>query len=477
MKHLKNPIFSILFLNLILFSGLINAQSKKIIFSNNNQQTDIVGNASINVATGDITVQTSDDKYIIDGSSAAIVGFYPDKYQINVGDSITVKWATAHTTGCTASVPSGNAPTWSGSKTGNTMDNEVVTISSLPTTLRLNCNNMGAGSVTEEFILTQNTGGTGTVGNEPVVDYFQVNVGGQWYDNLEIPTNNFYQVRWSVSDATSCEADVLPVGNQTSSWKTQNRGVSGTQAVNFSGEPTLSLICRNANGNNVPKTFSFPFIQGTGNGSGTTNPPSGCSTPSHSMSPLKIKYADDRAPDGNAPVMPGEGVGSPYGTAPGGGTMFGHLKTSQYIELEFNTPSNPAAFPFHSYVPNGKSVPHSNIKLHTVDASTYTGNMEKMVYAISQCPGDFSSSKVACSGAINKGNDIFITTDGSHPYLGYSGFDSCLLGKGERYYLNFFSGTGLDAVNDATKRKCKESNPQAGKCGIIIQESWDGEQY
>src|SRR5690606_1649215 len=112
-KHLTTYL-----LLLMLLSFVAQAQNKKLVFSNG-QETDIQGNATININTGDITVQPVGDKLIVDepASETAIIGFYPSAYAIDQGDSINVHWAVAYTdnTNCTASVTQGSA-FWSGNK-------------------------------------------------------------------------------------------------------------------------------------------------------------------------------------------------------------------------------------------------------------------------------------------------------------------------------------------------------------------------
>src|SRR5690606_6202216 len=92
----------IMLITLIISTIAVDAQNKKIIFSNNGEQAEINGNASINISSGDITVQTVDPKIIVDGQTTTVLGFYPDTYSITPPGSVVVNWASAFSNGCNA---------------------------------------------------------------------------------------------------------------------------------------------------------------------------------------------------------------------------------------------------------------------------------------------------------------------------------------------------------------------------------------
>lgn len=454
-KNTRTQTFCLLVL--MVLAGVAQAQNKKVIFSNNNQQADIVGNASINVSTGDITVQTQDDKLIIDADTTGILAFYPDEYLINAGDGVVLNWASAYTTGCTASVVSGNA-NWTGSKSHNIMDSQTVTINSVPTTLKLECDQVTGGKIQEQFTISQlPTGSTGTTGNIAI----NFNLKGQSGSNPTIAGDGPQTVVWSTSNADSCTASSNPLQTDWNGSVVLNNPTTG-KVVNISGSPTLTLTCSNSSG----QSSATLVFNNTGGGGG--NPVAGCENvvPPVSMLPKVHQQTDPKPSQGKIARAGTEGYGNAYADLAGHGVQFGHNDSGgQYIVIEdINIPMTHT-----NYINN-----HLKSSIYFGDSSTAAGNMYKAIVSVSECAGDFDTSKTAvclAEVAIN-GEYLYLTTDPNYKYLTtYAPTRSCLVEKGKSYYLNFFSGTDVSAVTDVSKRQCNDANPTNNTCGSIIAQT------
>ncbi|KAA3645972.1 MAG: hypothetical protein DWP95_03770 [Proteobacteria bacterium] len=443
-----------LLLLLLIVSGFVHAQSKKVIFNNNNQQANIVGNASINVSTGDITVQTETDKLIIDATTAGILAFYPDKYLINVGDSVELNWASAFTSACSAELVNGNAA-WSGAKSHNTMSSEVVTINTLPTTLKLTCNQIAGGTTEQQFTLSQlptgSTGGTGSIA-------INFTLQGQSGSNPIIAGDGPYTVVWSTSNADSCTATSNPFHSDWSGNVVVNNPTTG-KVVNISGAPTLTLTCSNSSGQNSASLVFTNTGGGVVAGCENVTPPAGLSAKVH-------QQGDPKPSLGRIALSNVEGYGNPYADLANHGVQFGHTKGSQYIVIEdIDIPQN------HTNYING----HLSSSIYFGDSSTAAGNMHHAIVSLSECAGDFDTSKTAvclASVAIN-GERLYVTTNPNSKFITYWPQRSCLVEKGKSYYMNFFSGADTSAVTDSSKRICNETNPYNNTCASIIQQTMD----
>src|SRR5690606_33963262 len=92
------------------------------------------------------------------------------------------------------------------------------------------------------------------------------------------------------------------------------------------------------------------------------------------------------------------------------------------------------------------------------------GVFNKAIYSMSTCPGDFDINKTAvCVGEVNKGGKFYVSTD---PQNAFATSNGCIVNKNETYYLNFFSGSGVNAINNPNERECGGKST----CGSIIQQ-------
>lgn len=449
MKKVKNTrTQTFCLLVLMVLAGVAQAQNKKVIFSNNNQQADIVGNASINVSTGDITVQTQDDKLIIDADTTGILAFYPDEYLINAGDGVVLNWASAYTTGCTASVVSGNA-NWSGSKSHNIMDSQTVTINSVPTTLSLECDQVSGGTIDQQFTISQlPTGSTGTTGNIAI----NFNLKGQSGSNPTIAGDGQYTVVWSTSNADSCTASSSPLQADWNGSVILNNPTNG-KVVNISGSPTLTLTCSNNSGQNSANLV----FNNTGSGGG--NPVAGCENVTQPSGMLiKQHNWNNQKPSQNFIANQNEGYGTPYINLDSYGVHFAHNEGQQYLSLsDINIPTSHGNF-----IDN-----HLYSRITFGYPTTSTGEFTNAIVSMSECAGDFDTSKTAaCLLSIRASNGMVVTTDPNSEHTQYFPEKTCVVEKGKSYFLNFFSGEDTGAVSTPAKRSCV---PYGGKCGVLLK--------
>jgi hypothetical protein len=430
MKKIKSLTYMALLL--MVLTGVSHAQNKKLIFSNG-QQTDIQGNATIDINTGDITVQTIGNKLIVDepASQKAIIGFYPSEYAINPNDTIDVNWAVAYTDGinCSASVTQG-AALWSGNKNAapGAYVQPNVTVTQLPTTLRLTCNNYNTGSSYQEFQLVQKSGG-GTTTN-PIINSFQLTA----YPgtNPTIPSDGNYNIQWNVSDLTgSCTATSTALNN--GGWTGTVSPAVGNKNIFIEGEPVLRLICSNG-GAQVQRSITITNSGGGGGG----GVPANCSqvdiwTPP-GLSAVTFDYTDTYQGGLTIPkATPGQnGFGAPF-YHPDNTTkqMINHINPEQrFITIE------------------NMQVPNQDLDIKfSFTGSPGWGEQGPTTFSISECPGNFNPSTARCVGQIF-GNNVLLSTRsvvansswGSQPSF-------CHLEKGKNYYINYVFSQPYDGTN------------------------------
>lgn len=434
---------------LLTFTFIASAQNKKLILSNG-QETEIQGNATINISSGDITVQPVSNKLIVDepASQKALVSIKTDTDLSNfsAGQSIDVTWTVAftkETPSCQASVSSG-AAAWTGNKsTGNGTYTQVgVTVSTLPATLELTCNNYNSGTVSDNFTVRAPVGGGGSSNQTaPVITNFYA---------LD-KSNGSVDLVWNVSDADSCTGLSNPV---VSGWNnTSVNKTSGVANVTYSGSSELRLSCSNSAGN------SFKIVNHTAGGGG--NPPQGCEnviTPP-GLTATSFNFTDPK-PAGISAASPGiNGYGAPFIDLGNYGVVFSWKLTDQYVSI--GNIQIPSSDPI--YV--GGHLQAAKFLFN--DGGTAGGTLNRAIISMSDCPGDFKKSQTAaCLVEVPKGAKMYVTTDPDGTYATALPNQTCVVEKGKSYYLNFFSGQNIQAVDNASLREC--TNPFQGKCAATI---------
>ncbi|GAA4818268.1 hypothetical protein GCM10011365_11690 [Marinicella pacifica] len=457
MKKIKSLTYMALLL--MVLTGVSHAQNKKLIFSNG-QQTDIQGNATIDINTGDITVQTIGNKLIVDEppSQKAIIGFYPSEYAINPNDTIDVNWAVAYTDGtnCSASVTQG-AALWSGNKNAapGAYVQPNVTVTQLPTTLRLTCNNYNTGSSYQEFQLVQKSGGN-TTPTTPTINTFQLS---QYPgSNPTIPNDGNYTIQWSVSNLTgSCTATSTAFNN--GGW-TGTRGSSGSESIFIEDEPVLRLTCTNSGGSPVQRAIT---IDNASSGGGGT--PANCAQVDiwkpPSLTATVWDYTDTYTAGKRA--TPGvNGFGAPF-YHPDNTTkqMINHINP----EVNFITIEN-------------VQVPNQDLDIKfSFTTSPGWGEQGPTTFSISECPGNFNPATARCVAQI-VGNNVLLSTRSAvaNSFWGNQP-NFCHLEKGKKYYINFvfsqpYDGTNFNNVLQGPGEECNSAISNG--CAIFWGEkAWD----
>jgi hypothetical protein len=460
MKKFTSLYITVLLLTLLTF--VAQAQNKKLIFSNG-QQTDIQGNATIDINSGDITVQPVGNKLIVDepATQEAIIGFYPSKYAIDQGDQIDINWAVAFTDGtnCSASVTQG-AALWSGNKNAGpgAYVQPNVTVSQLPATLRLTCNNYNGGSSYQEFDLVQAQSGGGTTTN-PVINTFQLT--SYPGANPTIPNDGNYNIQWNVSDLTgSCTATSTALNN--GGWTGTITNAVGNKNIFIEGEPVLRLICSNG-GAQVQRTITV-----TNSGSGGGGTPANCSSVNILKPPgltaTVWDYTDTYQGGLTIPrATPGvNGFGAPF-YHPDNTTkqMINHINP----EVNFITIEN-------------MQVPNQDLDLKfSFAGSPGWGEQGPTTFSISECPGNFNPSTARCVGQIYA-NNVLLSTRSAVANSSWGNQPSfCLLEKGKKYYINFvfsqpYDGTKFNNNLDGPGEECNSAISNG--CAIFWGEkAWD----
>jgi len=372
--------------NVCLILLLISVQAvnaEKIIFSNNNDEANITGDAEINFQTGDITVTTDGDYSIIDNTNETVIlGFYPSDYDIAIGGSITVNWTVAFASTCVADTISG-VSTWNGGKTAanGSHSQSGVSVSQLPATLRLQCSNAGGATETRTIGLTQqSTGGGG--GSDPVINFFTVD---NQANNAVVSPPGTATIRWEAENVSSCTASANPALAGWSGAKT----ISGQQQVTFSQDGSVSITCGTAG----TRTVNVDF-----------NENSSCSTSVYPPGLTRLNGTYQQFNDG-----------SDFGT-----------DTDASFELSIQT-SQFAAL-------SGVTMP-TNLRRRIVLTDPPTQQfMTQGMIAVSECPGDFTDSGATCKIIVDNNSTVFFST---RPADVSSPLDFCVLDPAKTYYFNY----------------------------------------
>jgi len=464
----KTLLTAFLLLLLMIALGPVQAQTKKLIFSNNNEQIDIQGNASINITSGNITVETVGAKRVVNDAPASL-DFYPsDSYTLTTfPGSVEVNWSAYFAAACTASVPSGNSPSWttSPSKAIGVGNKQTVTVTTADTLLKLTCTSINGGpSAAKEILISQATGGTSGTGGDPVIASF--NLQGYSGATPTIPSDGSYTVAWNVTGLDgvngSCTANNSDQINH-GGWRGNISPANGTKLISITGSPTLSLTCTNG-GNPVVKSIVI-------NNSGLSNPPAGCESvvPPVGLTMVSHLYSNPRGVMDN-PATSGEGMGHAFLEDTGGGKTFA-VKVDEVLPKTFTSIGGIVVPSNHGTYING----HLQRTFNFTNSTSSSGEFKRIIYSMSTCPGDFDTTKTAaCQSNIPGGSSkILMTSNPTDPFLGFD--NTCLLEKGKTYYLNFFSGEATgpsdnSAIYDVNKRKCNGPNPYNNRCGVLMNE-------
>lgn len=354
---------------------------EKLKFSNNNEEVEIVGNAQIDFQTGDIVVETDGDYLIVQEAPLqdVILGFYPNDYDVGIGDSITAYWSVANANTCSASVTSGTASNWSGSVSANDGDNSLsgITVSQLPATLRLVCDNTLPGNVSKTFQITEQTGGGG--GGVPDITYFRVD---GFNNSTTVTPPGTATVTWASTDTTSCTASSTPT---LSGWSGA-KSTTGSSSITVTENTQLSLTCNTDSAN-----FSITYSNN-----------SDCST---SVYPQGLTIDN-----------------MTYGSINDGFSFGEDVDTDVLINIQNTHFASVSGFTL--------AFPNFRRRMDFVTPPTTHKKAVQSTVTISECPGDFSGTAV-CSKVMESFRSMsFSTIPTDNPLL------YCILDPSKTYYMN-----------------------------------------
>lgn len=370
-----------LILTTLLFTSTAG-YCEKLKFSNNNEEVEIVGNAQIDFQTGDIVVETVGDHLIVQSEPLedVILGFYPSDYDVGIGDSITAYWSVANANTCSASVTSGLASNWSGSVSANDGDNSIsgITVSQLPATLRLVCDNTLPGNVSKTFQITEQSGGGG--GGSPDITYFRVD---GFNNSTTVTPPGDATVTWSSTDTTSCTASSTPT---IAGWNGSVATTNGSTTINVTENTQLTLTC-----NTDSENFSITYSNN-----------SDCST---SVYPPGLTIDN-----------------MTYGSINDGFAFGEDTDTDVLIDIQNSHFASVSGFSL--------AFPNFRRRMDFVTPPTTHKKAIQSTVSISECPGDFSGTAV-CSKVMESFRSMSFSTNASDNPLLY-----CILDPAKTYYMN-----------------------------------------
>lgn len=407
---------------LLLLLAVQYAHAEKIIFSNNNQEAEIVGSASINVATGDITVQTATDKYIVDDIPTIESGFVAlyavDSYEANSIDEIDLAWALGYGHSCTGTVVSGNVTGWSGQVPSSTQPSQIgfnvktVTINSPTADVRINCMSDQGGTISDTITIAQET--IQSTGDAPTLTLSA--------NQTSVPDNTTpITLTWTVgNDATSCTA----TGGWTGS-KNNNDGVHQQQNITIGSNTTFSLTCSNQWGSSPTRSVTVNFQPPTNPECDNITPPTG-TTEHLDQNGDPISYVDIT-----------------------GGAEFGYSQSA----------TNNYVLPRNKYSAFAFTAPSEALRRKETFEEPLA-NTTPAIYtvAISKCPGDFSGQTVQ---GVCKRTNLITSLNWSTFGNANTGIE-CKLEQGENYYLN--------VIHSQNSPYSATSCSNGSGCGVLFTE-------
>ncbi len=387
-----------------------SAAAEKLVFTNNNEEVEITENVEIDFVTGDVSVTTVGEHFIVSGNqnTPVILGFYPSDYDITTGSSITVSWSVAYAASCTADTTSGVA-TWNGAKTAaDGSYSQSVTVTTLPATLELSCQNAAAQTTTKSFLLTEQSGGGG---GSPSITLFTVN---SQSTNAIVGPSTSATVAWNSTNTTGCTASASPAVVGWSGAK----GTSGSSPVTINQNTTLTLNCNGA------------------------------------ISTVGVTYTLDESC--SSVVLPPnlDMVQGTY-TEFNQGQPFGENNNVNF-ELDIQ---NSKFYALSGFSLEADNPPFNNRRKITLQDAPTQRQISQSTMSISECPGDFTQSAVCViplSAANSTARFSTVVTDDPGTF--------CILEAGKSYYVNY-----VNSPNPlATPPSCEISSNFA--CTIFYNE-------
>lgn len=370
---------------LLLFVLLADSTAEKILFTNNSEEIDITGDVTIDRNNGNITVTSTEELLFLVNPSGFVSLFSEESYDYDVNDVVTINYAKAFVENCEISDNPANANSWVTVDSTNGINEYVVSLSSLPKTYTIRCDETyGLGSTIQQSI-TFNQEQTVQPGTAPTLTLTA--------NPTSITGSGTSSLSWTVgNDATSCTA--------SNGWSGSKAFANGTynQNVNLNSTTTYALQCSNQFGSTsrqVTVTVNEDPVDPTC--AGIQMPPL------TTQQPLTTTYAD--ANDGQ-----------PFGASTNTNNRTTYSINQLLIMSNFST-SQQNFYRRLQFLPTPSSS----------DAAFAN------TISISTCPGDFNQETAVCVGIADPGSSsqFLISTDPGAPS------NYCIIQPNTTYYLNF----------------------------------------
>ena len=406
----------------------VNVFAAKIIFTNNNEQTDIDGTASIDIQTGNVLVETLTPKLIVGGD--ALLSLFPSTYEVNTNQTILMNYTIANGENCVGTTNRGSIANWTAAldSDNGTYAVSVNVGSLLPIVFTINCENKVDNGTVSDFVTISERTGTGP-GATPSVT---VRANGS-SSNTSVAQGSQVALTYLITDNDlPCTFTSSPIN---SAWNNLNSSSSSTSnfSATINSTSTFSISCTNSDSNTDSDSISISVI---GNPACVSHPP----------------------PSGTT------GIDASYQSLNDSGLVFGSAHAEQstfgidednYYAVSFSAPTGP----------DQVEIGFENAEANFTTAP-YTAS-------ISKCPGDFNVSGATNSGGSDVGRGLCVKSGGaftlrtvitSNPTPLEEAL-SCILEAGQPYYLNIIHSNAAPY----TSTSCND-NGNPAECGVLYVE-------
>ncbi|TDR20810.1 hypothetical protein [Marinicella litoralis] len=411
---------------LLLLAFSLNAYSAKVIFTNNNEEADITGNASIDIQTGDVLVETSAPKLIVGGN--AILSVFPNTYQANDNQIISMSYTVAHGENCVGTTNRGSVSNWTMplNSSDGTHSNSVNVGSTFPIDFTVTCDNkLGAGTVTDTARIVE------TSGSPAVAPSVTLRVNGS-ASNTSVTAGSSVALTYSITNNDlPCTFTSTPVN---SSWNALNSSSSST--VNFntviSTSSTFGISCTNSDG---LTDSDSRIISITSSAACQSHPPPAGTSEQFGQTYVGV-------------------TGQQFGDATSSSANFS-IDKNKYVALQVTAPTS------------------LYLRKNSFEQPTANFTPASYTVSLSKCPGDFnvSSNDVGRGRCVVGGQQAGGSTT---PVLRWTTKTNptstdlalkCVLDPGDTYYLNIIHAT----TPPYSQTVCSDST----KCGVLFTELID----
>lgn len=413
---------------LLLLAFSVNVFAAKIIFTNNNEQTEIDGNASIDIQTGNVLVETTTPKLIVGGD--ALLSLFPSTYEVNLNQTIQMNYTIANGENCVGTTNRGSVSNWTNSLNSNngTHTVSVNAGSLLPIVFTIDCDNkVDSFGVTDSVTIIRRAD-TGP-GVTPSVT---VRANGS-ASNTSVTQGSQVALSYLITDNDlPCTFTSSPIN---SAWNNLNSSSSSTADLmaTINSTSTFSISCTNSDGNSDSDSISISVI---GNPACASHP----------------------SPPGTT------GINATYASLNDSGEIFGEAHAEQatfgidenkYYSISFSAPngSKQVELGFENAEANFTTAPYS--------------------VSVSKCPGDFNVTGATNTGGSDVGRGLCKKSGGAFTLRTITTTSptpleealSCILEAGQPYYLNIIHSNSAPYSSTS----CND-NGNPAECGVLYVE-------